>query len=82
MARMPRPMPRMGQKVDLAKTLPKNKKAFEKEMTLLPDTSLLVKHGKNSKRLIISAKTEDGKVFHLKYKKVDNNQIRYHLEGG
>ena len=67
-----------GQKnqVDLAKALPKNRKAFEKEITLLPDTSLLVRHGKNSKRLIISAKTEDGKVYHLKYKKVDNNQIR------
>ena len=61
---------------DLAKKLPKNKKAFEKEVTLLPDTTLLVKHGKNSKRLIISAKTADGKMFHLKYKKVDNNQIK------
>ena len=62
--------------VDLAKALPKNRKAFEKEITLLPDTTLLIRHGKNSKRLIISAKTEDGKVYHLKYKKVDNNQIR------
>ena len=62
--------------VDLAKALPKNRKAFEKEITLLPDTSLLIRHGKNSKRLIISAKTEDGKVYQLKYKKVDNNQIR------
>ena len=61
---------------DLAKKLPKNKKAFEKEVTLLPDTTLLVKHGKNSKRLIVSAKTADGKMFHLKYKKVDNNQIK------
>ena len=61
---------------DLAKKLPKNKKAFEKEVTLLPDTTLLVKHGKKSKRLIVSAKTADGKMFHLKYKKVDNNQIK------
>ena len=71
-------MQKNGQKnqVDLAKALPKNRKAFEKEITLLPDTTLLIRHGKNSKRLIISAKTEDGKVYHLKYKKVDNNQIR------
>lgn len=55
--------------VDLAKALPKNRKAFEKEITLLPDTTLLIRHGKNSKRLIISAKTEDGKVYHLKYKR-------------
>ena len=35
-----------------------------------------VKHGKNSKRLIVSAKTDDGKAFPIKYKKVDNNTIR------
>ena len=35
-----------------------------------------VKHGKNSKRLIVSAKTADGKAFHLKYKTLDNNTIR------
>ena len=67
---------KQGTKTDLKKVLPKNKKAFEKEITLLPDTTLLLKHGKNSKRLIISAKTEDGKMYRLKYKKVDNNQIR------
>ena len=35
-----------------------------------------VKHGKNTKHLIVSAKTEDGKAFHLKYKVLDNNTIR------
>ena len=35
-----------------------------------------VKHGKNTKRLIVSAKTEYGKAFHLKYKVLDNNTIR------
>ena len=95
------------------KQLPLNKKAFEKEITLipiLPDTTsrkkdklmagkdvdaektsknanaeksskddkkkVELRHGKNSKRLIVSAKTEDGKSFHLKYKTVDNNTIR------
>ena len=61
---------------DPKKTLPKNKKAFEKEITLLPDTTLSIRHGKNSKRLIVSAKTADGKLFPIKYKKVDNNQIK------
>ncbi len=91
------------------KSLPLNKKAFEKEITLKPllakegkkdgkdsvdvtgdvkekkdqaakaaDDKKFVdlKHGKNSKRLVVSAKTEDGKVFPIKYKKVDNNTIR------
>ena len=61
---------------DPKKALPKNKRAFEREITLLPDTTFKIRHAKNTKRLIVNAKTEDGKVFPLKYKKVDNNQIR------
>lgn len=64
------------QAADPKKALPKNKRAFEREITLLPDTTFKICHGKNTKRLIVNAKTEDGKVFPLKYKKVDNNQIR------
>ena len=64
------------QVADPKKALPKNKRAFEREITLLPDTTFKIRHGKNTKRLIVNAKTEDGKVFSLKYKKVDNNQIR------
>lgn len=64
------------QAADPKKALPKNKRAFEREITLLPDTTFKIRHGKNTKRLIVNAKTEDGKVFQLKYKKVDNNQIR------
>ena len=61
---------------DPKKALPKNKRAFEREITLMPDTTFKIRHGKNTKRLIVNAKTENGKVFPLKYKKVDNNQIR------
>lgn len=64
------------QAADPKKALPKNKRAFEREITLLSDTTFKIRHGKNTKRLIVNAKTEDGKVFPLKYKKVDNNQIR------
>lgn len=56
--------------------LPKNKRSFEKEIVLKPDTTLLVSHGKNSKRLMVTAKTKDGKKFKLKYKAVDNNRIK------
>ena len=64
------------QAADPKKALPKNKRAFEREITLLPDTTFKIRHGKNTKRLIVNAKTEDGKVFTKKKKKVDNNQIR------
>ena len=57
------------------KTLPKNKRAFQKEITLRPDTTLQVNHGKNAKGIIVSAKTEDGKQYKVKYKKIDKNKI-------
>ncbi len=58
------------------KTLPLNKRSYEKEITLKPDTTIDVQHGKKTKRIIVTAKTEDGKQLKLKYKKVDPNKIR------
>ena len=58
------------------KELPKNKKSFEKEVTLQADTSLVVSHGKKTRRLTVSMKTEDGKTVNLKWKKVDDNKIK------
>ena len=55
--------------------LPKNKKSFEQEITLVPDTVIKVNHGKKTRRFTLTAKTEDGKPFKLKYKKVDDNTI-------
>ena len=60
----------------LRSQLPKNKRAFEKEVTLMPDTTLKVVHGKKTRRIIVSAKTQDGKVFPLKYRRLDDNSIR------
>lgn len=66
-----------GKDADKEKSLlPKNKRSFEKEIVLNPDTTLIVSHGKNSKRLMVTAKTKDGKAFRLKYKAVDNNRIK------
>ena len=60
----------------LRRQLPKNKRAYEKEITLLPDTTLKVTHSRKTRRLIVSAKTEDGKPFHLRYRRLDDNSIR------
>jgi len=58
------------------KELPKNKKSFEKEITLLPDTSITVNHGKKSKRLTVMAKTADGKPFKLRFRKTSDNELK------
>ncbi len=56
--------------------LPKNKNAFESEITLLPDTMLTLNHGRKSRRLIVTAKTQNGRMYKLKFKKIDLNKIR------
>ena len=56
--------------------LPKNKNSFEKELSLLPDSTFEVSHGKKTKRLIVTARTKDGKLYPIKYKVVDLNKIR------
>ena len=55
--------------------LPKNKNAYQREITLLPDSTISVSHNKKSKRLIVTAKTKDGKTYPVKYKVVDQNKI-------
>ena len=58
------------------KALPKNQNAWQKEVTLLADSSIIVNHGKKSKRLTVVARTKDGKKYNLKYKVLDDNRIR------
>ncbi|MGN0069895.1 MAG: cell surface protein SprA [Prevotella sp.] len=66
-----------GKDIDPKKqALPKNQKSVEREITLMPDTTIQFAHGKKTKRLVVTAKTQDGKGFDLKYKKVDENNIR------
>ena len=57
------------------KQLSKNKNAYQREITLKADTTITVAHNKNSKRLIVSARTKDGRLYDLKYKIIDPNKI-------
>ena len=66
-------------KVDTVKSEERRVKNVNAEASAKKDEAkkyVDVKHGKNSRRLIVSAKTADGKAFHLKYKTLDNNTIR------
>ena len=54
----------------------KKDKSFSKEITLCDTSYTEVKHGQNSKRLIVRATTKEGKPYNVKYSKVDANTIR------
>lgn len=54
----------------------KKKNTFTREITIAADTSIVITHGKKSKRLIVSAKDANGKAIAVKYKKVDDNKIK------
>ena len=72
----PNKPPKQRQGKDPKANLPKNKKSFEKEVTIKADTSMVITHGKKTKRFEFSAKTLDGKPIHIRYKKLDDNKIQ------
>ena len=57
------------------KTLAKLKNSYQREITLKLDTTTTVAHNKNSKRLIVTARTKEGKPYDVKYKVIDQNKI-------
>ena len=57
------------------KALAKLKNSYQREITLKLDTTTTVAHNKNSKRLIVTARTKEGKPYDVKYKVIDQNKI-------
>ncbi len=61
------------------KTIKKSKE-FKQSITVSGDSTLTLKHGLNTKRIIISAKNaETGKAYKLKVRRTDANNIKFHL---
>ncbi|PXV63383.1 cell surface protein SprA [Dysgonomonas alginatilytica] len=56
-------------------TAESRKKRFEKEIRLNLDSATLVKHGLGIKNIMLTAR-RDGKLFKIKYKRIDENTIR------
>ena len=50
-------------------------KRFTQEITLSPDTTTTVSHRLNMKNIRITAKRVNGRIYSIKYKKIDNNTI-------
>ncbi len=57
------------------KALPKNQQSFMKEVKLKADTTQVLKHDKKTKRIMVSARTADGRAYKIKYKVKDQNTI-------
>lgn len=51
-------------------------RGFTKQVELNDSTDVELRHGQNSKRLIVRATTTEGKTYKLKYKKTDANTIK------
>ncbi len=64
-----------------AKKKTKQAKPFKKTLELTGDTTLVLKHGLNTKRLLVSAKDQEtGKAYKLKVRKPDANNLRLHIK--
>lgn len=61
---------------DKKKELPKNRRSFEREVTIKADTTMVINHGKKTRRLVVTAKDADGKNIDVRWKKVDDNKIK------
>lgn len=58
------------------KELPKNKRSFEKEITIKADTAIVVSHNKKTRRLTVAGKDAAGHAIKIKWRKVDDNKIK------
>lgn len=58
---------------------PERLKRFSQEITLNPDSGTVVNHNLSTKRIDIVAR-RDGRVFKVKYKRIDDNSIRIMLQ--
>ncbi len=59
----------------------KKARKFERTYQLKPDTTLVIKHNLRTKKIKISAQTDDGKPFPIKTKPLDNNSIEVLTRG-
>ena len=53
----------------------KKVRPFTKEIKLMPDSTISLKHGLKNKKFTLTARTKDGKDYKLKYKVIDENSI-------
>ena len=63
-----------GDHAELA-SLEDSRNTYQREITLRSDTTLTVAHNRNSRRIVVTARTKDGRLYNLRYKTIDPNRI-------
>ncbi len=58
------------------KPAPKEKKKYEGSVTLSQDSATIVKHQLNNKRVRVTARGADGRLYLVNFKAIDNNTVR------
>ena len=66
---------RKGSASQRSKEKKKKVKPFTKEIELMLDSALTLKHGLGNKKFTLTARTKEGKNYKLKYKVIDENSI-------
>ena len=66
---------RKGSASQRSKEKKKKVKPFTKEIKLMLDSALTLKHGLGNKKFTLTARTKEGKNYKLKYKVIDENSI-------
>ena len=69
-------LPKQGNAAGVSTKKKAENKGFVQEITLYPDSDLVIAHGQKSKRIRVTARDSSGFAYNIKYKKVDENNIR------
>ena len=71
-----KPATRQGNAAGVSTQKKAETKGFVQEITLYPDSDLIVAHGQKTKRIRVTARDSSGFAYNIKYKKVDENSIK------
>ena len=76
LAKTQQPIARQGNASGVSTKKKPENKGFVQEITLYPDSDLVIAHGQKSKRVRVTARDSSGFAYNIKFKKVDENSIR------
>ena len=76
LAKQQKPSSKQGNAAGISSKKKPENKGYVQEITLFPDSDLVIAHGQKSKRVRVTARDSSGFAYNIKYKKVDENSIK------